>query len=116
MSEPTPAASVVCPNDCQDGTVACWNPGGPCPTPPPCESCGPCLLHPDPAASVAFWSHPAGCSCAVPCRSCGHESEQHAGSLYGGSGPRRCAVTGCKCKGAYIGSTPARCKQGASDG
>lgn len=55
--------------------------------------------------------HPQDCSCAVPCRSCGHESEQHAGSLYGGTGPRRCLVTGCSCKGCYIGSTPARCKQ-----
>jgi hypothetical protein len=55
--------------------------------------------------------HPQDCSCAIPCRSCGHESEQHAGSLYGGTGPRRCRVDGCKCKGCYIGSTPAKCKE-----
>lgn len=55
--------------------------------------------------------HPQDCSCAIPCRSCGHDSEQHAGSIFGGTGPRRCAVLGCTCKGAYIGSTPARCKQ-----
>lgn len=55
--------------------------------------------------------HPQGCSCAIRCRTCGHESEEHAGSLYGGTGPRRCRADGCKCQGAYIGSTPARCKE-----
>jgi hypothetical protein len=32
-----------CPNDCEEGTVACWSPGGPCPENRTiCESCGPC--------------------------------------------------------------------------
>ncbi len=55
--------------------------------------------------------HPVFCSCAIPCRTCGHECEEHAGSMWYGTGPRRCRVDGCKCKGAYIGMTPARCKQ-----
>lgn len=66
------------------------------------------------AALRASLAHPAHCSCAVPCRTCGHESEQHAGSMWYGTGPRRCAVDGCTCRGCYIGSTPARCKQSPS--
>ena len=37
------------------------------------------------------------------------------GRFWYGTGPRRCLVSGCKCKGCYIGSTPARCKENASD-
>lgn len=37
-------ATGACPNECENGVIACWSPGGPCQLPPPCELCGICRI------------------------------------------------------------------------